>query len=269
MTDDGPRETQVLLEHRPGGVVHVVLHGPRTLGAQTPGTWEALARAAAELPDGTRVVVLRGSGRAFSSGLDRSVTGLLGELGRRPAAEVAEQVRAFQAAFTCWRPPGVLSVAAVGGPAIGAGFQLALACDLRLASADATFRMAETSLGLVPDLAGTGPLVRAVGEQAALEVCLTGRTVGADDALRLGLVRAVVGRDELDRATDDLVAAVLASPEDAVRETLDLLRGAGRRAPADQQRLEREAQARLLTARARGGPAAPGDPAEGADAPRR
>ena len=90
--------------------------------------------------------------------------------------------------------------------------------------------MAETSLGLVPDLAGTGPLVRAVGEQAALEVCLTGRTVRAEEALRLGLVRAVVPADELEQATDDLVGAVLASPEAAVRETLDLLRGAG--APA-------------------------------------
>lgn len=249
--------------------MHVVLHGPRTLGSQTPDTWAALARAAADLPAGTRAVVLRGSGRAFSSGLDRSVMGLLGELGRRPADEVAEQVRAYQAAFTCWRPPGVLTVAAVAGPAVGAGFQLALACDLRLAAADAAFRMAETSLGIVPDLAGTGPLVRAVGEQAALELCLTGRTVGAEEALRLGLVRAVVPVDELGAATDDLVAAVLASPEAAVRETLDLLRGAAGRAPEDQQRREREAQARLLTGFAAVAPAPAPDRAEGAGPPRR
>ena len=238
----------MLLEHRAGGVVHVVLHGPRTLGSQTPDTWASLERAAAGLPDDTRVVVLRGSGRAFSSGLDRSATSLLVALGRRPADEVAEQVRAYQAAFTCWRPPGVLTVAAVSGPAVGAGFQLALACDIRLAATDVGFRMAETSLGLVPDLGGTGPLVRAVGEQAALEICLTGRTVGAQEALRLGLVRAVVAAEELEQATDDLVQAVLASPRAAVRETLDLLRGAGGRPVQDQRRLEREAQARLLNA---------------------
>ena len=226
--------------------MHVVLHGPRTLGSQTPDTWARLERAATALPDDTRVVVLRGSGRAFSSGLDRSAAGLLVALGRRPADEVAEQVRAYQAAFTCWRPPGVLTVAAVCGPAVGAGFQLALACDLRLAAADVGFRMAETSLGLVPDLGGTGPLVRAVGEQAALEICLTGRTVGAEEALRLGLVRAVVAVQELEQATDDLVQAVLACPRAAVRETLDLLRGAGDRPGLDQRRLEREAQARLL-----------------------
>jgi enoyl-CoA hydratase/carnithine racemase len=257
------------VEHRPGGVVHVVLHGPRTLGAQTPDTWLALGRAAADLPAGTRVVVLRGSGRAFSSGLDRSAVPLLGELGRRPPADVVEQVRAYQAAFTCWRPPGILTVAAVAGPAVGAGFQLALACDLRLAAADAAFRMAETSLGLVPDLAGTGPLVRAVGEQAALEICLTGRTVGAEEALRLGLVRAVVGVDELEQATDDLVGAVLASPEAAVRETLDLLRGAGGRAPEEQQRREREAQSRLLAGLVAPAADAPHGGVEGAGPARR
>lgn len=238
-----------------------MLHGPRTLGLQTPDTWAALERAATGLPEGTRVVVVRGSGGAFSSGLDRSAVPLLAALGRRPAAEVAQQVRAYQAAFTCWRPPGVLTVAAVAGPAVGAGFQLALACDLRIAAADAGFRMAETSLGIVPDLAGTGPLVRAVGEQAALEICLTGRTVGAEEAVRLGLVRAVVPVEELQEAVDDLVAAVIASPEAAVRETLDLLRGAGDRSPGDQRRLERQAQARLLNRLARG--------AEGADAPGR
>ncbi len=109
-------------------------------------------------------------------------------------------------------------MAAVAGPAIGAGFQLALACDLRLAATDVAFRMAETSLGLVPDLAGTAPLVRAVGEQAAIEICLTGRTVGAEEALRLGLVRAVVAASELEQAADELVAAVLAAPLQAVRE---------------------------------------------------
>ncbi len=190
--------------------------------------------------------MLRGTGRAFSSGLDRSAAPLLAGLGRRPADEVAEQVRTFQAAFTCWRRPGVLSVAAVHGAAVGAGFQLALACDVRLAADDAAFRMAETGMGLVPDLAGTGPLVRAVGEQAALEICLTGRTVGAQEALRLGLVRAVVPAAELGQATEDLLGAVLAAPEASVRETLDLLRGAGARPAAEQERLEREAQARLL-----------------------
>lgn len=258
------------VEHHDGGVVHVVLDGPRTLNAQTPDTWAALQAAAEALPTGTRVVVLRGQGRAFSSGLDRSMMPVLASLGSRPDAEVQEQVAGYQRAFTCWRRPGVLSVAAVAGPAVGAGFQLALACDLRLAADTATFRMAETSLGLVPDLAGTGPLVRAVGEAAAVEICLTGRTVGAQEALRLGLVRAVVPAEDLQQATDDLVQAVLASPAASTAATLDLLRGAGARPAAEQLALERAAQARLLRGAVAGAdvrPTAGGSPTERAEGP--
>lgn len=226
--------------------MHVVLDGPRTLNAQTPDTWAALQAAAEDLPDDTRVVVLRGAGRAFSSGLDRSTMPVLAGLGALDDVDVQERIAGYQRAFTCWRRPGVLSVAAVSGPAVGAGFQLALACDLRVAAETATFRMAETSLGLVPDLAGTGPLVRAVGEAAAVEICLTGRTVGAQEALRTGLVRAVVPAEELEQATDDLVQAVLASPPASSAETLDLLRGAGARPSAEQLGRERSAQSRLL-----------------------
>lgn len=263
MTADG---TAVRVEHHGGGVVHVVLDGPRTLNAQTPATWTALNQAAAGLPDGTRVVVVRGSGRAFSSGLDRSVVPLLAELGARPTEQAQQQIAAYQEAFTCWRRPGVLSVAVVHGAAVGAGFQLALACDVRLASGSASFRMAETSLGLVPDLGGTGPLVRAVGEAAAVEICLTSRTVGAQEALRLGLVRAVVPADELAGTTDDLVQAVLAAPAAATAATLDLLRGAAGRPQGDQLHRERVAQTRLLAglaAAAGGGPAGPEGPSPG------
>jgi enoyl-CoA hydratase/carnithine racemase len=226
--------------------VHVVLDGPRTLNAQTPQTWEQLAAAARSLPEGTRVVVLRGEGRAFSSGLDRSMFATLAGLGSRPGEEVEALIASYQRAFTCWRRPGVLSVASVAGPAVGAGFQLALACDLRVAAQGAAFRMAETSLGLVPDLAGTGALVRAVGEAAALEICLTGRTVSASEAHRLGLVQAVVPDDELVEATDDLVQAVLQAPVASAAATLDLLRGAGARPASEQQARERTAQAQLL-----------------------
>lgn len=229
-------------------MVHVVLDGPRTLNAQTPATWAALRHAADGLPVGTRAVVLRGAGRAFSSGLDRSMFATLAALGAEDEAVVLERIAGYQQAFTCWRRPGVLGVAAVAGPAVGAGFQLALACDLRVAAADATFRMAETSLGLVPDLAGTQPLVRAVGEQAAIELCLSGRVVDAAEALRLGLVHAVVAPEELLDAVDELVAGVLAHPAASVAATLDLLRGAGSRPAAEQQERERRAQAGLLRA---------------------
>ncbi len=245
--------------------MHVVLDGPRTLNSQTPDTWAALQTAAEDLPSDTRVVVLRGAGRAFSSGLDRSTMPVLAGMSALGDAEVQARIAGYQGAFTCWRRPGVLSVAAVGGPAVGAGFQLALACDLRVAADTATFRMAETSLGLVPDLAGTAPLVRAVGEAAAVEICLTGRTVSAQEALRRGLVVAVVPADELEQTTDDLVEAVLASPPASTAETLDLLRDAGARPTAEQLARERSAQSRLLRRGVSGGRGRPSAGRSGTD----
>jgi enoyl-CoA hydratase/carnithine racemase len=140
----------------------------------------------------------------------------------------------------------------VQGHAIGAGFQLALACDLRIAAAGTVFSMKETSLGIVPDLTGTHPLVAAVGLPRALEWCLTGRSVTAEEALAAGMLNAVVPADELGTAVDQLVSAVLASPREAVIETKALLVGAARRTREEQWKAEREAQARVLRDRAGG-----------------
>src|SRR5439155_20836165 len=138
--------------------------------------------------DEVRVVVVRGEGRAFSAGLDRSlfsaepgVDGGLGDLGRRTTAEAEDRIRGFQAGFRWLRQPGIVSVAAVQGHAIGAGAQLALACDLRIFAEDAQLRLPEVTLGLVPDLTGTSNLVDLVGYGRAMEMCLTGRAVGATE----------------------------------------------------------------------------------------
>jgi enoyl-CoA hydratase/carnithine racemase len=139
-------------------------------------------------------------------------------------------------------------VAAVQGHAIGAGFQLALAADLRVVADDVQLVMRETSLGLVPDLGGTGPLVGLVGYSKALELCATGRAVGAAEAVASGLAAVAVPAEELDATTGDLVAAILSAPEPALRELKPLLRAALTSDRDDQLRLEREAQSRLLHA---------------------
>ena len=137
-----------------------------------------------------------------------------------------------------------MSVAAVHGYAIGAGFQLALACDLRVVADDVKFCMKEPALGLVPDLAGTKPLVELVGPSRALEICATARYVEADEARQLGIATVVVRRDELDATTADLVEALLASNAGAVRETKALLQQAADRDLEAQRLAEREAQVR-------------------------
>lgn len=216
--------------------------------------WRALADVGRGLPDPVRVVVVRGAGASFSAGLDLAMfgpDGLPGEVSFRDLAgepdDVALAVIAgYQEAFTWWRRPGLVSVAAVHGHAVGAGFQLALACDLRVLATDAQLTMAETGRGLVPDLGGTRLLVELVGYPRALEICLTGRRVGAAEAAAIGLAELVVPGAELDAAVGDLAAALLAAPAGAARETAELLRAAGGRSPAEALRAEREAQLRRI-----------------------
>ena len=161
-------------------------------------------------------------------------------------SEAGETIAGFQAAFGWLARPDIVSVAAVHGHAIGAGFQLALACDLRIAADDAQFTMAETSLGLVPDLGGTKRLVELVAYSRATEICLTGRRVPADEAYRIGLVATIVPLGDLDSVVDATVAALLAPPRQAVTETKALLLAASGRSQQDQERAEGEAQHRRL-----------------------
>ncbi len=245
-----------------GSRADVVLARPQARNAQTPATWRALAAVPALLPSDVRVVVLTGQGRSFSAGLDRRMvdgSGVPGEpglvqLAGLPPNELDATIAGFQRAFTWWRAADAVTIAAVQGHAVGAGFQLALACDLVVCADDAQLAMREPSLGLVPDLAGTRPLVDAVGYARALEICATGRWVHADEAARLGLAQLVVPGEQLAGAVDDLVAAVLAAPAGAVAGTKRLLRDASARTLEQQCAAERAEQglrlaelARLLT----------------------
>ncbi|WP_225836436.1 enoyl-CoA hydratase/isomerase family protein [Streptomyces sp. NK08204] len=232
----------------------VTLANPAKRNAQSPALWRALTEAGRLLPGSVRVVVLRGEGKSFSAGLDLQMftpEGIPGELSftdlaRRDDAGLDAAIAEFQEAFTWWRRNDIVSVAAVQGHAIGAGFQLALACDLRVVADDVQFSMRETSLGIVPDLAGTHPLVGLVGYARALEMCVTGRFVQADEAVACGLANLAVPAAELDAAARDLAAALLAAPRDAVVETKALLRGATGRTYEEQRAAERAAQARRL-----------------------
>lgn len=236
-----------------GPVATITLDRPDVRNAQTPATWRALADLGAGLPGDVRVVVVRGNGPAFSAGLDRrlldpssvggeeeSVAGLVA----LSDEELSATIDAYQRGFTFLREPRFVSIAAVHGYAIGAGFQLALACDLRVLSTDAQLSMKEAALGLVPDLTGTKPLVDSVGYARALEICATARMVGADEAVRIGLALAAVPTEQLDSTVADLVQALVAPLPGAVTEIKTLLQGADQRDLETQRRLEREAQVR-------------------------
>jgi enoyl-CoA hydratase/carnithine racemase len=227
-----------------GAVATVTLSRPEVRNAQTPTMWRALAAIGEEVPDDVRVVVVRGEGRSFSAGLDRAQLGSLMDLLSGSDDEVSRTVDRFQQGFTWLRDPRFVSIAVVQGHAIGAGFQLALACDLRVVGDDASFAMKEPALGLVPDLTGTKPLVEIVGYARALENCATARVVGAAEALEIGLATVVCPVTELDAALSDLVGAVTAPMVGAVRETKALLLAASGHSLDEQRRWEREAQVR-------------------------
>jgi enoyl-CoA hydratase/carnithine racemase len=208
------------------------------------------------LSDEVRVVVVTGEGSSFSAGIDRRMftpegvpgEGSLGDVTSGTDAEACEVIASYQAGFSWLRRPQFVSVASVRGHAVGGGFQLALACDLRVVADDAMFTMAEPTLGLVPDLGGTQPLVDAVGYSRALEICATGRRFSAAEAERAGLANIVVPVDELEAATEDLVAALLTTNREAVSGTKQLLLDAGTRSYDEQLRAEREAQVIRLRA---------------------
>jgi enoyl-CoA hydratase/carnithine racemase len=231
----------------------VTLNRPERRNAMTPSVWRGLAAVGAELPPQVRVVVLRGAGPSFCSGIDLrlfSAEALPAEEQLSPAdPELESRIAAWQEGFLWLRDPGIVSVAAVQGHAIGAGFQLALACDLRILTDDATLCMKEPALGLVPDLTGTKPLVDIVGLPRAIEICLTARTISAREALELRLAELIVGAADLDGAVADLTAALLATEPAAARATKQLLAQAGRNSLEQQAAAERRAQAALLRAR--------------------
>ena len=236
-----------------GVVATVTLDRPEVRNAQTPRMWRTLAAIGDEIPDDVRVVVLRGAGQSFSAGLDRAMLDPAGAgdgvesvaaLLSQPDDRVSETIDAFQRGFTWLRDPRFVSIAVVQGHAIGAGFQLALSCDLRVVGDDVGFCMKEAALGLVPDLTGTKPLVQAVGYARALEICATARVVGAAEALQIGLATVVCPVAELDAAVADLVAALTAPLPGVVRETKALLLAAQSRTLDEQRRHEREAQTR-------------------------
>lgn len=213
--------------------------------------WAELGNISRKMPGDVRVVIVRGEGRAFSAGLDLSVARGGGDsslpvLAKLSPAECAERIAGFQEAFTWLRRPSLVTIAAVQGHAIGAGFQLALNCDFRVLADDARFSMAEVTLGLVPDLGGTKRLTELVGAARALEICVTGRRITAQEADRIGLATAVVPGAELSGAVSDLAAAVLAADQGAVAEIKALLADAPNRSYAEQDRAEREAQTRRL-----------------------
>ncbi len=179
----------------------MTLNRPEVRNAQTPDMWQTLATLARSVPTDVRFVVLTGAGVDFSAGLDRAVLADSGPEGMiaRLQADASGFIEAAQEGFRAWSQIPQTVIAVVQGNVIGAGFQLALASDVIIAEPGARFALRETSIGLVPDLGGTGALIDALGYRRTFALCATGDFLSAAEAANAGLVHAV---------EEDVVAAL-------------------------------------------------------------
>lgn len=207
------REPHTILYEKRGAVAHLELNRPRVINAYNTRMRDELFEALEAVRDDpdVRAAVLRGAGeRGFCAGAD------LTEFGTAPSQTAARRVRWKRdvwGLFLSLRKP---LVAALHGHVIGAGVEMACLCDVRIASEDAVFRMPEVSLGLIPAAGGTQTLARILRPPRALDMVLTGRPMGAQEALRAGLVHAVVPRHSLLDAAESTAGALAAMRPEAV-----------------------------------------------------
>jgi len=204
---------------RDGPVATLTLNRPDRYNALTTGLRGELRAALDELAgdDAVRAVVLTGAGRAFCSGQDLKEFGEVADVEQA----IIDQYNPIIERLTTMEKP---VIAAINGPCAGAGLGFALACDLRVMAAGAFLSCAFVSIGLVPDSGTSWFLARMVGYERALELALTGRRVGADEARALGLVLDVVPDAEIAAGAATLAGRLAAGPTPATGLTKTLLR---------------------------------------------
>jgi enoyl-CoA hydratase len=207
-----PYET-LLLDVR-DGIAFLTVNRPDKLNALNDAVIRDLDRAVAQIEDDDAIkgVILTGAGpKAFVAGAD------IGELSKQNQITGKARSMRGQAVFRRLEHCGKPVVAAVNGFALGGGCELAMACHLRVASESATFGQPETKLGIGPGYGGTVRLPRLVGKGRALDLLMTARMVGAEEALQMGLVNRVVPADTLLAESEQLLRGILANGPLAVR----------------------------------------------------
>jgi enoyl-CoA hydratase/carnithine racemase len=220
-----------ILTNLAGDVFTITLNDPDKRNAQTPQTWDELYSISAQVPGEARFIVLRGNGKSFSAGLDRAMftpAGIPGqpsfmEMASQSDTELDDTIAYYQRFFRVLRDLPQISVALVQGHAIGAGFQLALACDLIIAQPSAQFALKETQWGLTPDLGGTVRFMEILGYRKSLELVGSGRVIDAQEAHTLGLVSAIA--EDLDAGFSELVDPLRAVMPEALIDAKSMLAG--------------------------------------------
>lgn len=219
------------------GVLTLTLDRPESLNAFSVALHESLRTAlrTARRPE-VRAVVVTGAGRGFCVGQD------LDEAAAQPTGAGERLARWYNPTLTALRALEKPVLAAINGPAAGAGLSLALACDIRLASTRASLVPAFAAIGLVPDSGASWTAVRLLGYARAFEWMTSNRKIGAEEALALGLVHEVAEPGALLERTHERARALASSPGDGVAMTKRLMQRAERTTFEEQLELERQLQ---------------------------
>jgi enoyl-CoA hydratase/carnithine racemase len=242
---------ETILYEADEGLARITIARPEKRNAINAVTFAELgdaAELAASDPE-IRAVLVAGAGPSFCAGIDLTLLAELGGLAAQ-AQDDATGFHAFvkgaQRAYVALALMPKPSVAAVQGHALGAGFQLALACDLRVATLDASFGMLEARYGLIPDLGGMHRLARLVGPARAKEIVWSTRTVSANEALAMGFVNRVLPPESLIPEAERLAREVSAHSPVTTALVKELVEAATERPLETELELEAEAQTRVI-----------------------
>jgi enoyl-CoA hydratase/carnithine racemase len=208
-------EFRYILLEKKDHVATITLNRPDKMNALNEGMFDEIAAALADLAedDDMRVVVLTGAGRAFCAGADlRADEGE--QVLREPNAEAIRRGvrRSSRGCIEGLQQLPQPTIAMVNGACVGAGFDLALACDMRTGSEKTRFMVAYTRIGMIPGQGGAWMLAHVVGLPKAAELLFTGDFINAEDAARCGLLNRLVAADDLEKETTDLAGRIASVP---------------------------------------------------------
>ena len=241
----------VLLQNPQGPVASVVLNRPEKKNAFNGDMFAGLPDAAARLQSepGLRAVVMLGAGDCFSAGLDvsmfmefaKDISALKDEMRNPPGGQAANR---FQEPVVCWQSLPVPVIAAITGVCFGAGMQLALAADFRIAAPDARFSIMESKWGLVPDMGITQSLPKLMPSDQAKDLIMSARVVEADEALSLGLITRIA--DDPVKAAHEMADLLAARSPDAIRAAKRLVDSGWNTSAVEGLALEATLQAEII-----------------------
>jgi len=215
-------ESRNLLYEKRDGMAIITINRPKALNAMNKETIpEVLSKLEdAEKDEDVRVVVITGAGeKAFCAGLDLKTVRNINVI------EAVETSRLGQKLTLAIEELGKPVIAAINGYALGGGLELAMACDIRIASETAKIGQTEVNVGLIPGWGGTQRLPRLVGKGKAKELIFTGKMIDAKTAERIGLINMVVPPEKLKSAVEELANVIMSKPPIAIKLTKQLING--------------------------------------------